>query len=193
MSNIRTGVLCAASVALFAGAAQADELLIIDLSVTDEITVTATDGLSESTVSGGDTTGIYLADFFTADGEELISSSGTGDFTNFLNPSDGSPGIFRAGTGTDTGLNFWTWSSDSTVDFTAGVQAFTGSATFSLTPAQYADMLAANPTGDIFFPADGGGDLPQPFLGTYSVSVPAPGAVAIMGLGVGAGAARRRR
>ncbi len=189
----------AAVVAITAGAAQAvdvaDKLLIIDLTVENQVTITATDGLSSSTVSGPDLTGVYLEDFFAADGVSSLNASlVSGDLTNFENPSDGTPSIFRDGT-TDRGLNIFSFSSDFTVTFTADSQAFTGSAVFTLEADDFADMFAGGErSGNIFFPADSVDDLDSAeFLGTYHVIVPAPAALPLMGLGLGLGAMRRRR
>ena len=56
-ANTRQGRVCAiATLALFATGAQADDLLLIDLSVPNQITITATAGLSAITTSGSDTT-----------------------------------------------------------------------------------------------------------------------------------------
>jgi hypothetical protein len=187
---------CAVATAtLFASGTQAqlDELLIIDLSVPNQITITATAGLSAVDASGSDTTGVYMENFYSAAGGALsTSSTGAGDLTNAQNPSDGSPALFRAGSGTDTGLNVWSFSSDSTVTFTAGSLAFVGSGTWALDAPEYADMLAGNTSGNLYFPADSNDDLPGAvLLGTWRV-IPAPGAATLFGLGL-IGAARRRR
>ncbi len=185
--------LCAAGAAAMVSGAQADDLLLIDLSVVNQITITATTGLSAVTTSGSDSTGAYLENFYGVSGDSLsTSSTGAGDLTNAENPSDGSPALFRAGGGADTGLNVWSWSSDVTVTFTAGAQAFTGSGTWALDANEYADMLAGNTSGNIYFAADDASDIPNAMiLGTYRV-IPTPGAVALMGLG-GIAAIRRRR
>ena len=176
---------CAVATAtLFASGTQAqlDELLIIDLSVPNQITITATAGLSAVDASGSDTTGIYMENFYSAAGGALTTSStGAGDLTNAENPSDGSPALFRAGGGTDTGLNVWSFSSDTTVTFTAGSLAFVGSGTWALDAPEYADMLAGNMTGNLYFPADSNDDLPSAvLLGTWRV-IPAPGAATLFG------------
>ncbi len=172
--------------------ASAEVLLEIDLSVVDQITISATGGLSAVTASGSDFTGVYLDGLFGADGT-LVSSLVSGDLTNAENPSDGSPALFRASSGTDTGLNIWSFSSDSIVTFTAGSLAFTGSATFDLDSLSYANLLAGNTSGDIYFPADSFDDIAggAVSLGTYFV-IPAPSSLALLGLG-GMVCARRRR
>lgn len=180
--------------------AQADELLLIDLSVTDQITITATDGLSAASVSGLDAIGMYLDGFYNLPSLGNVLSSSTtildsGDLTNVGNASDGTPSLFRGFTNGDwdPGMNIFGWSSDDVVTFTAGSQAFTGSATWALDSADYADMVAGNTAGDIYFTADRNRDLDQAeILGTYRV-VPTPGTLALVGVCGGIGALRRRR
>ncbi len=187
------GLLALAGAAGVASATTGNVLLCVDLSVVDQVTITATDGLSDATISGSDGIGVYLNNFYTGAGatglnETLVS----GDLTNFLNASDGTPNLFRAGTA-DTGLNVFSWSDDSSVDFQSGVQAFTGSGTWDLNSDDYADMLAGNTFGDLYFPADDAGDVAgATLLGQYKVVVPAPAGLAVLGLG-GLVAARRRR
>lgn len=201
MKRTRFGVLAAASVAALAGIQSAasaqnlDVLIEIDLTVTDQITVTATNGLSAATVSGSNVTGFYFADFYTGPQTVALSASlVSGNITSSLNPSDNTPSLFRSGTaGGDPGLNIWSFSTSSTVNFEAGVQAFVGSATWTLSPAMYADMVAGNTSGLIYFAADTFDDIPSAqVLGTYVV-IPTPGAFAMFGLGIGACAIRRRR
>ncbi len=172
--------------------ANADVLLTVDLSVTNQITITATSGLAGASVNGSPFDGIYLADFYSAGGTGLIYTNGVGNLSTFLNASDNSPGLFR-GSG-DTGLNIWSFSSVGTANIIAGTQAFAGTATWSISAAEYADMIADGArTGDIYFPADTSDDLGGATLvGTYQVVVPAPGAFAMLGLGF-AGVSRRRR
>lgn len=180
----------------------ASVLLEVDLSVADTITISATSGVSDITVSGSDTIGVYLDNFFAASGSPLTSSLVAGDLTNVLNPSDGSPALFRGGSGTDPGLNVWSFSSDATVDFVAGTTAFTGSGTWTVSSALYADALAAPTSGTLYFPADTLDDLATGALaiGTWEViarpaaGVPLPGSLFLMSLGLlGVGVARRFR
>lgn len=188
----RVRYLIAASLATFATGAQADDLLIVDLTVPNQITITATTGVSAATVSGGDSTGVYMDGFYTGTGGALNETLVSGDITNVGNPSDNSPDLFRGGAGTDTGLNLWSWSSDITVDFTAGSQAFSGSGTWTLDADDYADMLANTGSGNLYFPADTADDITSAtLLGTWRV-IPAPGAATLFGLGL-IGAAKRRR
>lgn len=187
-------IVALAGSAAVASAQSLEDLIIIDLSVVDQVTLTATSGNSAATVSGGDGTGIYFENFYGAAGSGLSETYIAGTLTNVGNPSDGSPNLFRGGAGSDPGLNFWSWSSDSTVDFTAGQQAFEGFATFGLSSAEYADMLAGSTSGVIYFPADTVDDISgATAIGTYTVIVPSPAAFSAFALGLGATALRRRR
>ena len=177
-----------AGLAVAATGASADVLLCIDLSVENEITITATDGLSSATVSGGDGTGVLMENFFNGSGIGIFDTAGVGDLTSTGDSSDGSPGLFNS-TGS-LGLNFWTWTSDDPTDFVAGQVAFEGSATWSLDVDEYAAALAGNTFGDIGAFADTDDDA-STIIGQWKV-VPAPGSMALLGLG-GIVAGRRRR
>lgn len=180
------------AVAVAAGTVSAQELLLVDLSVPNQVTITATDGASAATVTGSDSTGVYFDNFYGVSGDSLSATLVSGDITNAANPSDGSPSLFRGGAGSDTGLNLWSWSDDTDVDFTAGSTAFVGSGTWDLDPNEYANMVAGNTTGALYFPADTADDVANAtFLGTYRV-IPTPGALAVCGLGLGVAARRRR-
>jgi hypothetical protein len=177
-----------------ASVASADVLLEIDVSVADQITITATDGLSAVDASGSNFTGILLDNILSgaSGGTAGTSVVGVADFGTFNEGSDGSPSVFVGGAGTDTGLNIWSFGGSSTLTFTAGTQAFVGSVVFDVPAALFADLAAVGTSGDIYFPADDSGDIAgAQSLGTYVV-VPAPGALALLGLG-GLTAARRRR
>ena len=183
------------AVAGLATVAAADDLLIVDLTVANEVTITATTGNSAVTASGPDITGVYFEGFYGGPGGSLSAPLVAGDITNFENAPDNTPALFRGGAGSDPGLNLYSWSTASTVTFTAGSQAFIGSGTWTLDPAEYADMLAGGVTsGNLWFPADTVDDIPNAQqLGTYRVIVPAPGAFALLGAGLGLGMVRRRR
>lgn len=196
-STLRLAAVAGASIA-FAGAASAgiplQELIVIDLTTADQVSFTATMGNSAATASGSDGIGIYFEDFYGGSGSSLLETLISGDLTNAENPSDGSPNLFRGGGGADPGLNIFSFSSDFTVTFTAGSQAFTGSALFGLSATEYAEMVAGgNRTGTIWFPADTADDIADATaLGTYRVVVPAPAGAALFGL-AGFAATRRRR
>lgn len=119
----------------------------------------------------------------------LTITNGVGDLTVAGTSSDGSPSIFHAAG--SAGLNIWSFTADAPA-FTAGQVAFTGSGTWTIDAASYADMVGGNTSGDIYSPADSDDDIPgATYIGTYRV-VPAPGSVALLGLG-GLAATRRRR
>lgn len=182
-----------AAVVAAAGAAQAQTLLVIDLTVENQITITATDGASAVSATGSDGIGVYLENFYNGPRNSTVSDTlVSGDLTNVGNASDGSPALFTTFDNNDAGLNIFSWSPDTNVTFTAGQQAFTGSATWTLDAADYQDMLAGNTSGNIWFPADDAGDLASAqILGTYTV-IPAPAGFAALALG-GLVAMRRRR
>ena len=189
-----TRIAALATVAGLASAASAQgPLLLIDLSVTDQITITATSAASAIDATGSDGIGVYLDGFYSGPRNSTVTDSlVSGDLTNVGNASDGSPNLFTTFDANDSGLNIFSWSPDTDVTFTAGQQAFQGSATWTLDSADYADMLAGNTSGDLYFPADDAGDLAGAgILGTWSV-IPAPSGLAVLGLG-GLVAARRRR
>ena len=185
--------LCAAvAVAVLTTGAYAEDLLVVDLSITDQVTISATDGLSAVTTSGSDGTGVYFENFYGGAGSSLSATLVSGDFSNAENPTDGSPSLYRMGS-SDPGLNIWSWSDDSTVTFTAGSLAFVGSATWDLDAASYADMLNGASSGNLYFPADDVSDIASAeMLGTYTVYVPEPGTLSLLGLCLGLGVLRRR-
>jgi len=185
--------MIAGTAVLASGAAAGDFLLELDVSVANQLTITATDGVSSVDASGSNFTGILLDGILGgasgAPGESII---GTADFGTFNEGSDGTPDFFVAGGGTDTGFNIWSFGGASTLTFTAGAQAFVGSVTISVDSAFFADFASVGTVGDIYFPADDSGDIAgAQSLGQYVVT-PAPGALALLGMG-GMVAARRRR
>src|SRR5690606_2888719 len=85
------------------------------------------------------------------------------------------PSLFRS-VNTDPGMNIWSYSATTPTTFTTGSQAFTGEATWSITPELYNAMLTAPSGGNIYFPADDSGDIATAtLLGTYSVILPGGG------------------
>ena len=144
---MNTRIAAIVTIAGVAAAANADDLLLIDLSVVNQITISATSGLSSADVSGADVTGVYFDNFYGGSGDSLSATYQSGDISTFGDASDGSPALFRAGAGADSGLNLFSWATASTVSFTAGAQAFSGSATWALDANEYANMLAGNEFG----------------------------------------------
>lgn len=191
---MKTTLAMIAVAGLTATAAQAEVVLLVDLTTPNQITINATPGLSAVTASGSNTTGFYLAGMFGGTGSTtgtIGTQMGTANLSTFNNASDGTPLLYRA-SATDPGLNLWSFSTSSTVSFTAGTQAFAGSATWSLDAATYSLLVDGATSGNVYFPADDLTDLPTAqIIGQYSV-IPAPGALALLGLG-GLAAVRRRR
>ena len=189
----------AAFVALmFAQSSAYPGLLEVNLSVIDEITITATSGTSAATVSGPDFTGIYLDDFFAfdpADGD--LSGSNVGTLTSALNVSDGSPRLWNR-SGFDDGANIYSFVDGITADFIMGQLAFTGTATWSVSSTAYSAALAGAPSGNIYFPADRDDNIPgATLLGTWhrkENALPVPAPIALIGLGLaGIGYKRYRK
>jgi hypothetical protein len=159
------------------------ELLIVDLSTPNQVTITAGSGTSQATVSGGTTTGWLFENFFSNAGTQAIGTAtivGTATLTAASVPPDGSPSLFRSGD-TDAGLNIWSYSASGTTTFTTGQVAFAGTATWSITPGLYAAMLTAPTSGNVYFPADDTTDLGAgaQLLGTYTVTTGGGGDPAI--------------
>ena len=189
---------CFSVCVLMVSTAQAAVVLQIDLSTVNQVTISATTGLSLASVSGSDSDGVYLKDLL---GDRVFSTSGAtrlagANLVYFNATSDGSPSLFRGGSPDDPGLNIWSMDdgTPNPASFTSGVQAFKGSATWSLTAQQYAVFLQAPTSGDVYAFADDINDLngvPQ-VIGQYSV-VPEPTSMAIFGLGALGMAYRARR
>ena len=188
-----------AAASLLPMAANADVVLLVNLSVANQVTISATSGVSAATVSGSTTTGFYLQNFFFTTVAGTVTGAGVGNISTFLNPADNSPTGFRAGTGSiDPGFNIWSYSTASTTGFTSGTQAFSGSATFTLSTSAYNQALAALGSvlnRNVYFPADDVNDLTTATaIGTWQV-VPEPSTAAfcVLGLGGLAVTALRRR
>lgn len=188
--NIKIATI--AGLAIAASGATADVLLEIDLTVANQVTISATSGLASVSASGSAFTGVLLADFFAVPGAPGSVGSGTGNLSTFSNPSDGSPALFQGFA--DTGLNIWSFTTDSSISVAGGQQAFSGSSTWTLDATQYAAFLGGAAAGDVWMNADTDDDISSGSatnIGTYRV-VPAPSSLALLGLG-GLAATRRRR
>lgn len=190
-----------AALVLSPSVSAAATLLSIDLSIANQITVVAEPGLANATVSGSDGVGIYLPNFF-ADGNTGFGINNTsGDFSSTNQTSDGSANLWSYSG--DTGLNIWSFVNGGTVSFTDGTQAFTGSATWNLTPGLYAEFVNAPGAGSLFFPADSANDIVgQTAIGEFTTSnavpapVPVPASVLLLGsvlLGLGLFRPRRKQ
>lgn len=151
--------------ALSVGTSKADMLLHVDLSVVNQLTIRATTGLSAVTASVDDETGFTLLDFTF----QNISASGTGStLVDYNGTSDGSVSISSA----DGFMNLYKMATSDPLQFTAGSQAFTGEATWTLTSSQYATWLNGPSSGDIvladafYVPLEG-----APVVGTWSLNL----------------------
>ena len=189
---IRTAsVLAILAAAGTASAQQLSVLLEVDLSVENQVTITATDGVSAATITGSSTVGFYLdnaIDGSAGIGDTLVS----GDLTSASELSDGTPDLFN-GFGDGSGLNVFSYADGgASSNFTAGEIAFSGSGTWDISAAAYASFAAPGTTGLIYFPADDDGDLAGAEILGELIIVPAPVAGALLAMG-GLVAVRRRR
>ncbi len=156
--------------ALSVGTSKADMLLHVDLSVVNQLTIRATTGLSAVTASVRDSIGFTLVDFQVIDIDESLTGSTLVDFNG---TSSGTVSIFNAG---GSGfLNLFNMATSDPLQFTAGSQAFTGEATWTLTSSQYATWLNGHSSGDIvlsdLFPGSPS-LLDAPVVGTWSLNLP---------------------
>lgn len=189
-------LLLVSAIATIPVSAQAATLLQIDLGTANQITISATKGASSATVNGSDTAGAYLDGFFISSVGSMNETLVSGNLTSASNPTDNSPNLYRTG---DPGLTIWSMSTDFFLDFTAGSQAFTGSATWSLHPVEFAYLLANQGSGDIYFAADSLAGLSSAILiGQWEViapsQVPVPAGFLLMGTALaGLGTLRARK
>jgi hypothetical protein len=186
---------------LLVSAAQGAVVLQLDLTTVNKVTISATSGLSLASVSGGDNQGVYLEDLLAPAGSsfQINNNSDVGGSLVYSNAtSDGTPRLY--GDATDPGINIFSMDNGTPnpASFTSGVQAFKGSATWSLTAEQYAVFLQASTSGDVYAFASSEGDLDGgQVIGQYSVvgsaAVPEPTSMAIFGLGALGMAYRAKR
>jgi hypothetical protein len=186
---------------LMISTARAGVVLQIDLSTVNQVTISATTGLSAASVSGSDGNGVYLKDFLaTASAGTFNVSPVAGSSFVYFNTTAGASGrLFRSGN-TDPGLNLFNLHHfSSTQSFTAGVQAFKGTTTWDVAPDLYATFLAAPTSGDVYAFADrisqlnGGPQVIGQWGIVSSAAVPEPTSMAIFGLGALGLAYRARR
>ena len=183
----------AGSVLTVSGFANSALVLLVDLTVANQITISATAGTSFATVNGSDTVGFYLTDFFDSTDVYLSDTLVTGNLTSANETSDNSPLLYSE----DIGLNIWSFTNDPQMTFTAGSVAFIGQATWNIDASSYASALAGALAGNVFAPADELSALQNAaaLIGTWEVTtaekVSAPATLAILALGIIGVASRR--
>lgn len=186
---------------VFTAVSQANLLLTVDLTVEDEITINATDGVSLDTFIYNDTLGVYLDGFFGIETEiAVIDTIVSGDLTIVGTISDSTPNLFRGGFSTDPGLNIFSVTDNGDITIDAGSQVFVGSATWSLNEAMYDLMISNAVSGSIYAPADTIDDISgASLIGTWEildssppVDVAAPSIALLFGLSLLIGGVRRR-
>ena len=184
--------MCAMSVASDVSASVI--LATFDLTTPDSLTISATNEVSQGTVSGTDFTGVYFADFYVGTSfigagiAEFNVSGLSGDFVYASSTSDGSPSAFRGTFSSDPGFNLWSLDTGGLPSFTAGEQAFTGSAIGTVDSTLYGQLFAlGNQTGNVFAFTDNAGSAGSATLiGQYEIitsaeaSVPAPPTLALL-------------
>jgi len=168
---------------VFSVSANAATVLIVDLSVTDQVTITATDAAASASVAGSDSVGVYLANIFTSTFDSFTDDFlVSGDLTSAENTSDGSPNLFVSGLNS-FGMNIFSFTDDPTSTFLTGMQAFSGSATWNISTDLYDALLMGNSSGDVYAFADVDADIPSAsIVGQWEIAqVPVPAAVWLLG------------
>ena len=191
MKNLFKALVATCAISAASGVSASVILATFDLTTPDSLTISATNEVSQGTVSGTDLTGVYFADFYVGTSFFDVGIAGlNGDFVYASSTSDGTLSRYRAQfNGPDPGLNLFKMDNNvGTPSFTAGEQAFTGSATGVVNTTLYSQLFAlGNRTGDVFAFADSLGGVPSATLiGQYEIitsaeaSVPAPPTLALL-------------
>jgi len=175
------------------GFANSALVLLVDLTVEDQLTISATSGLSLATVSGSDTVGFSLMDLLGSSGfsDTLVS----GSLTSANQTSNGSP--ILSNSGGSNNLNVWGITDDPFMTFTAGSLAFSGQVMTNVDAATYANLLAGQISGDVLAPFDNfivTDESQASLIGTWErvvQDVPEPSTLAIFALGLMGLASRR--
>jgi len=174
---------------------QAATLLTVDLSTTNQITIATTGAASGATVIGDDTEGFYLANLFNTNAPAALGHTlVTGDLISAGDTSDFSPNLYNISG--NLGLNVFSYLGGDTSSFTTGQTAFSGSATWNVSTATYAAMLAGNTGGTIYFAADTDSDIPgATAIGEWAniSAVPLPAGMSLMLGAFGLLALKRKR
>ena len=173
-------------------------LIELDLSVTNQLTLTATTGTALASVTGTTGTGIVLDGTgqltvtYVGDASDTFGVKSTGAFTNtpelfpILNDSGVySINLYEGNDGTETSIN-------------EGQQAFVGTTTITLGATEYANLLNAPNSGKIYAFDDTPNYQSSTYIGDWakasSGTVPEPSTAIAMGLlGVLGFAGNRRR
>jgi hypothetical protein len=172
------------------GLANSAVVLLVDLTVENQITINATAGTSLATVSGSDTTGFSLTNFFDTNRGQVTNTLQSGNITSANNISDGSPIFFGSASGREF-FNIFSFTNDPFMTFTAGLLAFNGQATWTVDAASYLSALNGGLSGDVVAPFDNFlvTDLASaPIIGTWEVigasEVSEPSIVAFIAMGL---------
>ncbi|TWT91783.1 PEP-CTERM motif protein [Botrimarina colliarenosi] len=166
MNVLKNAVTCCLLACLgVAHSADADVLLLIDVTNPSAVTIQSTDGLVLNTVGNGSP--VDLADFFTAD-TGFHEAPMSGDLSRFSNGE-----LFTVYRNTSTTLQLFSGAGFNFGEFTAGQLAFNGTGTLDLSALS---LPGPGATGDI----NGFREL----MGTWQVvPVPEPSSLALLGLG----------
>ncbi|MEP7703450.1 PEP-CTERM sorting domain-containing protein [Paraglaciecola sp. 25GB23A] len=168
-------------------------ILLVDLTVENQLTISATSGLSLATVSGSDNVGFSLMDLLGSPG--FIGTLVSGSLTSANQTSDGSP--ILSNFGGSNNLNVWSFTGDQFMTFTAGSLAFSGQVITNVDAATYANLLAGQISGDVLAPFDNlivTDESQASLIGTWQrvvQDVPEPSTLAIFALGLMGLASRR--
>jgi len=140
--------------ALFAsGLANSAVVLLVDLTVENQITINATAGASAATVSGSDLTGFSLTNFFDPSRGFVDNTLQSGNLTSANNISDGRPALF-GNSNLQEFFNVFDVTNDPLMTFTAGLVAFSGQATWTVDTASYLSALNGGLSGEVVAPFD---------------------------------------
>ena len=164
-----------------ASTASAEVLLTADLSVQNQLTLNATDGLSAATLAFADNRGVNFQGF---GGDTFTIKTGAGPITT-ANDSfqtgpatpDGTPQVSY--TSTDS-LSLYNFTADDTNYLYQAQQAFLGSATFALSSSEYDALLASDRAGDLYVNLFNGDYTNANLIGQYQVTVPEPASLLLL-------------
>jgi hypothetical protein len=171
-------------------------VLSVDLTVKDQLTISATSGLSLATVSGRSFIGFSLMDLLGS--SSFTGTLVSGSLTSANQTSDGTP--FLGNFGSSNNLNVFDFTDSEFSTFTAGSLAFSGQVITNVNAATYARLLAGQLSGRVLAPFDNSGVIDESLaslIGTWQrvvQDVPEPSTLAILALGmIGLGARRFKK